>query len=396
MAGTLTVATSSLPPAYLASPYTSTLQASGGTRPYLWSVSAGSLPPGLNLSAAGLVTGTPTTAGTYTFTVTVTDSTGQQATATLTCSIATLAITTVSLPDGAAGKSYIATLDARGGLAPYSWSTASALPQGLLFTPDGVFTGTPTAPFTGSLTITVTDQANTNASATLSLTVTSPAAGHLQITGLPSLLTPTAQTAFGVGLDHPAPIDITGQLAMQFAADTAGRDDSTLVFVPANVRVLPFTISKGSTAVRFQQIPTLQAGTSAGSIISERSASSSPSSTGTATARIPALVPVITAAHVLSRDAYTLTLEVDGYSTTAEVSTAHFTFDGLAGQSDFTIDTKSLFTSWYSSQSAANQGGTFQYKQTFNFSGDTSKLSSLTVTLRNFVGISTVYRIPVP
>lgn len=50
------------------------LAASGGTAPYTWSVAG--LPPGLTASAGGLVTGTPTTTGTYTVTATATDSVG--------------------------------------------------------------------------------------------------------------------------------------------------------------------------------------------------------------------------------------------------------------------------------------------------------------------------------
>ena len=56
--------------------------ASGGVQPYTWSIVSGQIPPGLRLAAsppAG-ISGTPTTAGTYTFTVAVTDSTGTQTT----------------------------------------------------------------------------------------------------------------------------------------------------------------------------------------------------------------------------------------------------------------------------------------------------------------------------
>jgi regulation of enolase protein 1 (concanavalin A-like superfamily) len=58
-----------------------TLVASGGTPPYSWSVTAGSLPPGLSLSAAGTISGTPSSsAGSpYGFTATVTDGTGDSA-----------------------------------------------------------------------------------------------------------------------------------------------------------------------------------------------------------------------------------------------------------------------------------------------------------------------------
>ena len=75
--GPLTVTTSTLANGTTGSAYSQTLQAGGGTPPYSWSIVAGlgNLPPGLNLNAStGLISGTPTTAGTYTFTARVTDS----------------------------------------------------------------------------------------------------------------------------------------------------------------------------------------------------------------------------------------------------------------------------------------------------------------------------------
>ena len=72
---TLTTA-ASLPGGTVGTAYTTTLQASGGTTPYSWSISSGALPAGLTLAAAsGTISGTPTAAGTFTFTAKVTDST---------------------------------------------------------------------------------------------------------------------------------------------------------------------------------------------------------------------------------------------------------------------------------------------------------------------------------
>jgi hypothetical protein len=48
----------------------------GGTPPYTWTVNSGSLPPGLTLSSSGIVTGTPSGAGSSTFGFLVTDSSG--------------------------------------------------------------------------------------------------------------------------------------------------------------------------------------------------------------------------------------------------------------------------------------------------------------------------------
>ena len=65
-------------------PYSAKLTAVGGTAPYTWSRASGSLPPGLALAANGTVSGTPTKAGTYDFTVKVTDAKGETATQALT------------------------------------------------------------------------------------------------------------------------------------------------------------------------------------------------------------------------------------------------------------------------------------------------------------------------
>jgi hypothetical protein len=65
--------TGSLPNATLGVFYTQTLHASGGTAPYTYALTAGTLPPGITLSSTGVVSGTPTAVGTSSFTVTATD-----------------------------------------------------------------------------------------------------------------------------------------------------------------------------------------------------------------------------------------------------------------------------------------------------------------------------------
>ncbi len=73
--GPLSITTTSLPSGTVGSAYSQSVIASGGTPPYAWSLvqGQGTLPPGLSLNAAGAITGTPTTAATYNFTVKVTD-----------------------------------------------------------------------------------------------------------------------------------------------------------------------------------------------------------------------------------------------------------------------------------------------------------------------------------
>ena len=86
--GSLSVTTTSLPNGTVNTAYSATLQASGGTLPYSWSLTSGALPTGLSLNATtGVISGTPTTAATANFTVQVRDSATPQATATKPLSI---------------------------------------------------------------------------------------------------------------------------------------------------------------------------------------------------------------------------------------------------------------------------------------------------------------------
>ncbi|MGD0732538.1 MAG: Ig-like domain repeat protein [Terracidiphilus sp.] len=85
---TLAVTTASLPDGTAGTAYAQTLTATGGVTPYTWSISNGSLPAGLSLTAGtGAISGTPTTAGPSTFTVKVTDSASNTATQILSLTI---------------------------------------------------------------------------------------------------------------------------------------------------------------------------------------------------------------------------------------------------------------------------------------------------------------------
>lgn len=168
--------TSPLTAGTVGTPYSLTLVATGGTAPYTWTVTAGTLPPGLSLSSAGVLSGTPTAAGTSTFTITATDSGTPAQTATLAATLvinaATLAITTTSLPAGNVGTAYSAQLAATGGVAPYTWSVgATPLPAGMTLSASGLIGGTPGSASVTTPALTVTDSQNNKASASLSLTI---------------------------------------------------------------------------------------------------------------------------------------------------------------------------------------------------------------------------------
>jgi hypothetical protein len=160
----LAIATASLANATVSTAYSATVAATGGTAPYAWSIASGSLPPGLGLDAAsGRISGTPTTAGTWAFTIRVTDAQNPAASATRALAIAVgaapLAITTTSLPNARRNQTYQQTVAATGGIAPYTWSLAGgSLPPGLaLAAATGVISGRPTSTGTWSFTVRVSD-----------------------------------------------------------------------------------------------------------------------------------------------------------------------------------------------------------------------------------------------
>jgi len=132
-----------------------TLNATGGTAPYTWALATGStLPAGLSLTA-GSISGTPTAAGTFNFSIKVTDSATPTANTltkafsiTVTAPGTPLTITTTTLSAATFGSAYSQTLAASGGSGAYTWSvTAGTLPAGLnLNASTGSISGTPTAP----------------------------------------------------------------------------------------------------------------------------------------------------------------------------------------------------------------------------------------------------------
>jgi hypothetical protein len=155
-------------------PYTQTLTVTGG-QPGNYEWSATGLPSGLSLSTSGVLTGNPTTTGTFNgVQITVTDPTGGTAAVSsyfsITVTLPPLQITTSSLNSGQDTISFSGqTLTATGGTAMefppgdraamYVWS-AAGLPTGLTLSTSGVLSGTPTESGTYNPQITVADAAD--------------------------------------------------------------------------------------------------------------------------------------------------------------------------------------------------------------------------------------------
>jgi hypothetical protein len=234
-AAALVITTSSLPTGRVNKAYSAALAATGGTTPYAWSITSGTLPAGLSLSVSGgAITGIPTAAvSNVPLTLVVVDSSHSPLTARLTLSLTissvSFGISTTSLPNGLVNTAYSATLAARGGTKPYSWSlTNSTLPAGLLFSGfTGALTGTPTVAGAGvPLSFTVTDSSSPVLSASANLTLTvSPATLAVITNSLPS---------GQVGAPYAASLGAVGGAPPYIWALTAGTLPAGLIFTPAS------------------------------------------------------------------------------------------------------------------------------------------------------------------
>ena len=172
------ITTTSLTNAFTDSPYGFRLQATGtstGLTSLTWS--ADSLPDGLTLSTSGYLSGTPSSAGAFPFTVYVSNSQGSDS-ADLTLSISaspsnTQPTISTTAPDPAAtGQAYTCQLMASG-TPPFTWTLAKGkLPAGLSISPSGLITGSPTKKGNKSFTVIAENDFGSNKQKTLSMFTT--------------------------------------------------------------------------------------------------------------------------------------------------------------------------------------------------------------------------------
>jgi hypothetical protein len=192
----LAITTTTLPGGMVGTPYSATPVATGGSAPLSWSVTSGSLPPGIGPNpnpATGALTGTPTTYGTFNFTLSVTDSTSVPTTMSQAYTVTILpmvpTVTTSKLNSAVAGVAYSQQLAYMGGNGSTpTWALVSGtLPAQLTLNPSGLISGTATnasAGATYNITVTVTVGTQTSAPAQLSIVV--PALPAVTTTSLQS------------------------------------------------------------------------------------------------------------------------------------------------------------------------------------------------------------------
>lgn len=189
--------------------YSQSLSATGGTTPYAWIISSGSLPSGLSLSTAGSITGTPSETGTATFTVRVTgnDSAFSTKDFSLTINPASVSpyFTSIAPPSsGMVGTAYNHSCTASG-TTPITFSVSTgALPSGLVLSLEGEITGTPDTAGSFSGTITAANGTLPNATQEFSIVISEfhslvTAATHGTVTGGGNYLHGTTATLTATG-----------------------------------------------------------------------------------------------------------------------------------------------------------------------------------------------------
>ena len=172
----LQITTGSLGKATVGTPYTATLAAAGASS-LSWTISSGALPAGMALGTNGVLSGTPTGAGSYSFTVRV-DGGGRSASKALSL-VVIEKLTATAAPEQTweVGRPLEVSIEAKGGTPGYSWKVAGTLPEKTGFIGDqgnGSTTflkGVPAQPGTFPVVLTVTDSDGVSTQVTVTLTV---------------------------------------------------------------------------------------------------------------------------------------------------------------------------------------------------------------------------------
>jgi VCBS repeat-containing protein len=170
----ITIAAANLPAATTGVAYPAIpLLETGGIGPFTWTVSSGTLPAGMTLSTAGVLSGVPTQTASFLFTVKATDTNGcfgaQMLSLVVNPKCPVIVIAPAALTGGTPGVVYPATsFSQTGGTLPVTWSSGT-LPPGMSFSNAGVLSGTPTSIGVFNITVTAVDANGCAATVTLPL-----------------------------------------------------------------------------------------------------------------------------------------------------------------------------------------------------------------------------------
>jgi hypothetical protein len=260
VSSSLTLGTTTLPGGTVGASYSQQLSATGGTQPYTWSVTTGTLPDGLALSPSGLLSGIPTAAGSSTFTVRVADAGSGSATREFTLAIASpLGISTTTLPGATSGVAYSQSLAATGGTAPYTWTIASGTPPpGLSLSATGILSGTPTTAGDYIFTVQAADAASRTATQSLGVTVAAGAASQISWMRQPANVRrnepitpgPIVRVQDGAGNLVTTPIAVTMSITRPSNASFTGSSITTVTTVGGTATFENLRIDDRSNSTR--------------------------------------------------------------------------------------------------------------------------------------------------
>jgi len=201
---------------------------------------------------------------------------------------------------------------------------------------------------------------------------------------------PTLNLAFLEG--YPLPLQVTLTLSVKPATE-GGPVDPAVQFSTGG-STFDFTLPANSTTVPAIQ---LQAGTVASTItvtlaLQANGQDLTPTGLQPVVIDVPAAAPVITGV-TLTRDGINLTVTIQGYSTTRDMTDAAFTFTPASGDTisdpKLTVELGTSFATWYGKAASDEYGSAFTYTQNFTLSNDASTIGGVSVTLTNSIGTST-------
>jgi len=338
-----------------------------------------------------VISGTPTSPGSFSFTAQVSDSfmPVQQVSGTFSITVTTIVtVTTTSLPHAIQNAPYSQQLQATG-TAPFFWAvTSGTLPAGLTLTPGGLLQGTPTSLGSQAFTVSVTDDRGATSSQGFTLTVDPPIAA-LSVT-LPANLNPT-QVVSDVTLTLAAsrPGAVTGQLKLTFTSTAEVPSDDPATEFSSGSRTVGFTIPANATTAVFEEPIALLTGTVAGSITLTANVDNGPSNVHVASSNVPATPPAITNITA-TRTGAGFDVQIVGYASARRVTSAAFTFDLQNGtKTSLSGNVDGSFGNWYMNPTSNQYGSAFSYVQSFNVRGDVTQILDVTVQLTNAQGTTT-------
>jgi hypothetical protein len=311
-----------------------------------------------------------------------------------------------ALPNAIVGVPYSQTFTVTGGALPLTWSLASGSVPGLSLSAAGVLSGTPTTATATpiSLTVQVKDANGSPAATVLTLTVLPAPAVSISVT---QPTTTSDQPAPTVTLGQAFPTALIATFTLSFTPNAASLptpfNNTAVQFAGGGTTTANINIPPNSTAP--VTLPAVQLGSVAGTImvrlasLTTNGQSVLPANPPSTNITVPRLAPIIVpgSVKIINITSTGFSVFLDASSTPRDLTSASVTFTAASGDqlngTQFTVSlTTAANTTWFpdtgTNRGVAN-GGMFSLTMPFTYSGDTTAIGTVLVTLTNSVGTST-------